>query len=58
MEKGKRKWVRIITCTCIYMYTQLAWYIRVSMRIKKEARQVKQKFFKFKKGEYRDRQHA
>ena len=26
------------------------------MKLKKEARQVNQKFFKFKKGEYRDRQ--
>ena len=41
MEKGKRKWVRII-------------YVRVSMRLKKEARQVNQKFFAFKKEEVCD----
>ena len=55
VEKGKRKWVRIIN-----IYTQLATlyiHVRVSMRLKKgETR--KKKFFEFKKEEYRDRQHA
>ena len=52
VENGKRKWVRIIN-----IYTQLV-FIHVSIKLKKEARQVNRKFFKFKKGEYRDRQHA
>ena len=39
MEKGKRKWVRIIN---IYLYIYSACYICVSMRLKKEARQVNQ----------------
>ena len=37
------------------MYVHISIYIPV---LKKEARQVNQKFFEFKKGEYRDRQHA
>ena len=48
VEKGKKKkWVRIIN---IYLYIYSAWYIRVSMRLKKETRQVNQKFFEFKRG--------
>ena len=55
MEKGK-KWVKIIN---VYLYIYSACYIiRVSMRLKKEARQVNQKFLEFKKGKYRDCQHA
>ena len=37
------------------MHVYSACYIRVSMILKKEARQVKKKFFEFKKEEYRDR---
>ena len=56
VEKGKRKRVRIIN---IYMYVHIysACYIRVLMRLKKEVRQINQKFFKLKKEEYRNRQH-
>ena len=46
MEKGKGKWVRIL------------YIMPVRMKLKKEARQVNQKFFEFKKREYRDGQHA
>ena len=42
MEKGKKKWVRIIN---IYLYIYSAGYIRVSMGLKKEAKQVNQNFF-------------
>ena len=39
MEKGKKKWVRIIN---IYLYIYSAGYIRVSMGLKKETKQVNQ----------------
>ena len=42
----------------VHIHVYSACYIRVSMRIKKEARQVKEKFFEFKEGEYSDRQRA
>ena len=50
MEKGKGKWVRIIYIICAYLGCYL--------KLKKEVRQVNQKFFEFLKGEYRDGQHA
>ena len=53
MKKGKGKWVRIII-----PYMCIFGLLPVLMKLKKEARQVNQKFFKFKKGEYRDGQHA
>ena len=46
MKKGKRKWVRIINIY-IYMYMHI---ILSLVYTKKEARQVNQKFFEFKKG--------
>ena len=39
MEKGKKKWVRIINNICMYM----PCYIRVSITLKMEAGQVNQK---------------
>ena len=51
MEKG-RKWVHMHNYN-----TQPAIYTCLNEN-KKEARHVNQKFFEFKKGEYRDRQHA
>ena len=49
VEKGKRKWVRIINIyVYVHIYTQFATlYLRVSMRLKKEVRQVNQNFFEF-----------
>ena len=38
-EKGKRKWIRIININ-LYVHIYSACYIRVLMRLKKEARQV------------------
>ena len=42
----------------MYVHIYLGCYIYNYMKLKKEARQVNKKFFEFKKGEYRDRQHA
>ena len=54
---GEKGWKRGRGSEFTCIHTQLAIYTCLN-GIKKEARQVNQKFFEFKKGEYRDRQHA